>query len=333
MTSTSLALLKAEESSKSRGISPKLINGLIYTETCCQAWESTLDLLLPFLEFYMKRLNKPDAISFGLETVQNVPKSGYVWVENIRNYSQSKSTDRDFFHLLLNLVGTSVSKLLRTKNAHTTAELQRLKGRLYSKIQPSRLEQLNEAGLHKFFSFFLIFSHTAPDYWQEICGKLCEIAKTVVQKFLDHPKASLLLKCLFAHLYLRPQSANASKLVAIISVIAERVVNQVCSQDVLLHSSTYNNLNNNILVYLEEIKLMNQEMGTESQQSDYQTQNEGPKTLAPHEALREESKNLMQKIMEKLINANFTAFSKLEELLQVFFQDMRQERTTWLRYT
>lgn len=330
MTATSLSLIKTEESLKSRGISFKVINALIYTEICCQAWVSTLDLLFPFLEYYMKRLNKPDTISFGLETVQDVPKSGHIWVHSIKNYSQFKSSDRDFFHMLLNLFGTSVTKLLKTKNAHTTAELQRLKGRLYSKIQPRRLEDLNEAGMYRFFSFFLIFSYTAPDYWQEICGKLCEIAKTIVQKFLDHAKASLLLKCLFAHLYLRPASANASKLLAIISVIAERVVNQLCNQDVIVHSSTYNNLNNNVLVYLEEIRLMNQELG-DLQPSDYQTQNRGPKTSMPHLALKEESRNLMQKIMEKLISANFSTYSKLEELLQVFFQDMRQEGDNWLR--
>jgi hypothetical protein len=94
-----------------------------------------------------------------------------------------------------------------------STQLSRFKGRLYSKIQPKRLEEINEIGLYKFLSVFLSIPSWIPDHWTEMTDKVCEITQKIFDgrvENLRNGKTAVAMKALFTLLYLMQSSSSSS---------------------------------------------------------------------------------------------------------------------------
>lgn len=323
-------LIKCEENSNRQDISHSLRRALCHAVNCCELWESNIDLVLPFVEYYMKRINKADVANSSSDALHIQPKTSVEWHRRLTAIT-GNATSGEIFDALLKLFDVTVRKLHGEKSAQTLAQLQRLKGRLYSKIQPRRLEDLSGAGLYKFLTFFLVFENAAGDYWSELGGKVCDIAKIISHKFLDHSKTSLVFRCLFTQLRLKPDQCDYRKTASLITVIADRLIGAICTADVYLHSKQHDTLLENFFVYLQELRLLapSSRLGTDEAPTQNQTAIEPDAGVL----LNRELTNMLFRLMEKLIVADAGTVKKIEDLLQIFFQDMRQngDSNSWIR--
>ncbi|KAI1287247.1 Protein MMS22-like [Halotydeus destructor] len=319
-------LLKTEDSAKPR--IPTVKYSLILSISLSELWSPTAEIILPFLDFFFKRLNKLDEVPFSAEESHLLPKSSKNWIDALNRQLLSDSHEFDLFKCLSKLFRITVIKLLDVKNGpQSLAHVQRIKGRLFSQIHPKRIEELSETGLFRLVTFFLIFMTAAPNYWSELSLKICEITKMVVQKFLDHGKTGLILRALFGQLHSKPANCDHSRVVAFISVIAERIVTRISAPDIIAHARQHDVLVSNLFVYLDEVR----QFPLPETEIDYSTQNESaPSSTAS--VLRKELGNILFKLMEKLIFADFATSKKLEELMQIFFENMRQdgEGSSWI---
>ena len=164
-----------------------------------------VDLLFPFFELLIKRLNKSD----GLLT-RELPKHGSEWAQLITHPKPYNDTRQDLCLSVLSLVELIARNQGPEGDLERSSQLQRLKGRLYSKIQPKRLLDVSEHGLFKFLSFFVGIGSWKPDQWPEMSDKVCEIAHKIFERG-ENCKILLTVKCLFALLYLMPANCDASR--------------------------------------------------------------------------------------------------------------------------
>jgi hypothetical protein len=166
-----------------------------------------VDLVFPFFELLIKRLNKSDGI-----LSRSIPRHGSEWVQLITHPKPYNDTRQDLCLSVLSLCEL-IARSQRDGDGdlERSSQMQRLKGRLYSKIQAKRLLEMSEHGLFKFLSFFLAIASWKPDHWPEMSDKVCEIAVHIFEQ--QHPGSSssdtgktlLTIKCLFALLYLMPK--------------------------------------------------------------------------------------------------------------------------------
>ena len=187
---------------------------------------NTVDLIFPFLELIVKRLNHIDDLPASF----TLPKNGHEWSSWISSGSivgggnSHHPGGRGLFASMLLLFESFVKNCIPGYNRKTSStassstmmttslmegdlldkssQVQRFKGRLYSKIQPKRLEDLSDVGLFKFLTIFLSFPSWTTDCsssgsdasslasssslssvssWMEMSDKVCEIT----QKILD----------------------------------------------------------------------------------------------------------------------------------------------------
>lgn len=171
-----------------------------------QSMGPNVDLLFPFFELLIKRLNKVDGI-----LTREGPKHGAEWTQMITQPKPYADTRQDLCLSVLSLCESVSRNQVPEGDMERSAQFQRLKGRLYSKIQPKRLQDVNAVGLFKFLSFFVAIASWRPDQWQEMSQKVCDIAHKVFEGN-DDGKILLTVKCLFALLNLMPAGADGSRL-------------------------------------------------------------------------------------------------------------------------
>ena len=224
---------------------------------------NTADMIFPFLDLLIKKLNGIDDLPSSFV----VPKNGHEWSSWISSASYVSSSGannhasgRGLYASLLLLLESFVKNCIvgcNRKNAAAStlammttsvtegdlldksAQVQRFKSRLYSKIQDKRIEDLSDIGLFKFLTIFLSFSSwtstvsversdtpsSSISSWMEMSDKVCEITQKILDRREHHRtkvssclgdarnaggtgKTAVSFKALFALLYLMPTSPS-----------------------------------------------------------------------------------------------------------------------------
>jgi hypothetical protein len=234
---------------------------------------NTADIVFPFLDLLVKKLNNTDDLPLSFA----VPKNGHEWsswissgsyVSSVRN--NNHPTGRGLYASMLLLLESFVKNSISGCNRKNTASLalmmttsvtegdlldkssqvQRLKSKLFSKIQDKRIEDLSEVGLFKFLTIFLCFSSwtsvttatvssdktetssstsSSVSCWMEMSEKVCEITQKILDRREHHRstagvssslgekeknsssgRIAVSFKSLFALLYLMPSSPSCS---------------------------------------------------------------------------------------------------------------------------
>lgn len=235
-----------ESSSSHSSSSPSALSTLVLTAKIGRSFHScgllsSVDITFPFLDFFVKNLNllREPVPTFTSSSTLTVPKSGREWSVCILQHEKPQTTTtsntptgNDIFPVIYGLFesfvkSTQVNSTRRKAFLKTTGkasggdvlsiekstQLSRFKGRLYSKIQPKRLEEINEIGLYKFLSVFLSIPSWIPDHWTEMTDKVCEITQKIFDgrvENLRNGKTAVAMKALFTLLYLMQSSSSSS---------------------------------------------------------------------------------------------------------------------------
>ena len=164
-----------------------------------------VDLVLPFFEITIRRLNKSDGC-----LMISVPKHGSEWIQMISHPKPAADIRQDLFLSVLSICELIVRDSSTECDLERASQLQRLKGRLFSKIQAKRLQELNEQGLFKFLTLFLAIGSWKQDQWPEMSEKVCEISRNIFD-LGDSTKIQLTIKCLFALLNMMSATCDGNR--------------------------------------------------------------------------------------------------------------------------
>lgn len=168
---------------------------------------SCVDVTFPLLELLIRRLNIEDGFQSS-----SIPPSGHEWLLLLKKPSnQQLRVNESLFSSLLALLATVIDSLQERPSNVTNSQLARLKGRLVSKIQARRLQELSESGTYKFFSLFLALAIWRKDQWSEMSDRICEISQKILEVKTGNSwnaKVSTTVKAMFTLVYSMPSELS-----------------------------------------------------------------------------------------------------------------------------
>ncbi|XP_066110478.1 protein MMS22-like [Saccopteryx bilineata] len=131
--------------------------------TLCDLWEPNIAVVNILWEYYSKNLNSSFSISWlplkGLTNITS-PLSMLEMVETCcfdkQDYDLYKS--RSSYTIFLCILAKVVKKAMKSNGPHPWKQV---KGRIYSKFHPKRMEELTVVGLQNFFNLFLLLAVVA----------------------------------------------------------------------------------------------------------------------------------------------------------------------------
>lgn len=133
-----------------------------------------------------------------------------------------------------------------------------MKGRLYSKINLKRTEDLNLSNLFNLVSILITLCYASGDYWFEIGNKLCDICKILMKKGLISDRIKLMIRALFCLLHLLNSQNNLLLLIEMNSFIFEKLCEMVSLSEFNEKSLNLNQtlLSDLTFLYLDEVECL-----------------------------------------------------------------------------
>jgi hypothetical protein len=210
------AIVKQEDAKEEPNLN-RIMIAMRLCFTFIQHWPPTVDLILPFLDFFVKRLS----VALGptsVEGMRMLPKNGFTWAQQIRQKShflaQGEFAGEVPLPLFFSLIYELVSRLQSKGNQ---MQFQKLKGRLYSKLQPKKLEELKEIGLYNLMSLFLTLVHSSGSGWTDLIDKFADLVRHSKSRLVHQARMSLMVKATFAFLHLVPIDTDATKVTTLLT--------------------------------------------------------------------------------------------------------------------
>lgn len=146
---------------------------VIISEVIQDVWGKT-DILMQLWEIFQKKINSPFFIVGQAPTslaVSSVTAQRYL--EKIKTNQKSitkPNPNSTSFDMFVNLLGKQVERLTSTGQR---IQVQKILGRIYTKFPPSKLQTLNEMGIHNLLKLFLTLSISTN--FADVAKKFSEI--------------------------------------------------------------------------------------------------------------------------------------------------------------
>jgi hypothetical protein len=227
---------------------------LLFCLKSTKYWKPNSDLLLPFTEFFLKKLNYRFFVPNSIEELGIIPKSSSKWhlmIRDISSLSDHSFRVESCFKLFLSLVSTQLSQIFKSCDSKTKSlNWQKFKGKVIVNLQPKKLEAINETGILNLFSFFLILIDSSEELWSEMIDKIID---TITELAKHNSKNSeLIFKFSFTLLFMKPISKSDTEIACFIS----KHFNKLCEERVRnsgqeLLNKSFSNL---LKLYFEELE-------------------------------------------------------------------------------
>ena len=205
-------LLKQNDSKSEECLSPVIY----FCLDCIKLWKPTADLLLPFIEFFFRNLNKTHSI----KTVEDLPliqKSSVKWLQMVSELSSDRTNAfiDNSFNLFLSFMRKQLSSIFASCDSKTKLmNWQKFKGKAIVNIQKNKLEKLNHIGIYNLLTFYLVLLDTNQDIWTDLIDSTLEICS----HFLDNGKyTELVFKFMFSLLQIKSKLVSDQKVCSFIS--------------------------------------------------------------------------------------------------------------------
>lgn len=204
----------------------QLLNILKTCFRLSRSWNLSVEIVLIFFDFFMKNLNNPFQLNNDLRHLQMLPKSGHVWYQRLAHLDSVDSAGLEneanvnqlFYLLIYNFVKQSAD------DQSASNHFQKLKGRLYSKLQAKKIEEFKEIGLFNLLNTFLVVSFASKDNSMDLLNKFLFVVKVVKGKGLHGSRMALVFKALFAFNYFLTKSQDQVRL----NEIIVELFNELC---------------------------------------------------------------------------------------------------------
>ncbi|XP_067143085.1 protein MMS22-like [Centruroides vittatus] len=160
----------------------------------CSSWETNIDIILPIIDYFLKKINESFQLKFGIQSMAFTKKSSQLWLEEIKeivnNKDKIKMSDT-IFQIFLRLLSLQLSKIGSDKNNYW----RQIKGRVYSKFHSRRMKELSEIGIFNCFTLFLVLADTTD--LSDIGSKLCDLAVIIRKGSMGINKEMISWKAIF----------------------------------------------------------------------------------------------------------------------------------------
>ena len=202
---------------------------LIISEVIFDVWSPRSEVLMTLWEGFQRKINSSFLIAGQTPSVMAVASvSGVGYLEKIKSQSTSKlNPNATSYDMFVHLLGKMVQKFTEEGQK---IQVQKVLGRIYTKFPASKLQTLNEMGIHNILKLFLVLSISTN--FQEIAKK---VSDTLLQIPFEKPNhQQQLMKGHMAMLILHREnqmniSSYVTKLMAQVNQITEKMNSSVSS--------------------------------------------------------------------------------------------------------
>jgi len=229
---------------------PELSCILMFCLKASKYWKPSSDLLLPFTEFFLKKLNNRFIVSNSIEEHRIIPESSAKWIETIQYISSlghNPYRKENCFKLFLSLVSAQLTRIFESSEPRSKAlNWNKFKGKVIVNLQPKKLEKINEMGIINLFSFYLILMNSSQEIWSEMIDKILDMINEL-SKQNNIYNLEVILKFTFAALRVKHNSADDTKIICFIA--------KIFSNNTSSGSESFNNSFANIIkTYFNELE-------------------------------------------------------------------------------
>lgn len=153
---------------------------MIMADVLLNIWQPKSEVLMILWEYYQRKINSPFLIvgqSPNLMAVSSTTAAAYL--EQIRSYQNTQVTKLNYnsssFNIFVYILGHIVE---RFSNEGQKIQVQKIFSRIYTKFPPTKLQQLNEMGIHNFLRLLITLS---------VSGHVNDIGSKVSDTLLQIP--------------------------------------------------------------------------------------------------------------------------------------------------
>ena len=207
-----------------------------------------VEIILLYIEFFIKKLNSLFLSNNIMENIQILPKSSNQWLNQIRTFHGIKFSlyhNESSLKLFFCFVSNQLSRISNLND--NNSELQKFKSELIVNLQLKNLEKLDEVGFYNLLTFILIIIETTKENSNDLIDKLMLILEELTKRNKSFKSFELTWKFLFSILHKKLSSETK---------VIHFIVKQLKTLSLECDSKTipikdYNKL---FLFYLEEVE-------------------------------------------------------------------------------
>lgn len=237
-------------------VSPTLLTSLRLVKLSYQIWTDKVDLIIPYFDLTIKRLNKVDGLN-----LQAAAQNGKQWYDQSSKLLDNSDdfTRPDLFTMTLRTWCYVINHLVKEhKSAESDSnneQMKLLKDKLLTKATVKRMNELSELGLYKLLTLFISFTSWASrDRWNEVVLVVIDLAIKQFESCPEHAKNKIFLKSLFALIYLTPPDGLWNKVIDFTSHVFKNSASSVIHPEVKIDSFKYKSILKILTVYFEEVR-------------------------------------------------------------------------------
>lgn len=306
-------------------VSSTLLTSLRLVKLSYRTWTDKVDLIIPYFDLTVKRLNKVDGFN-----LQTAAQNGKEWFEQSCKSLESNDdfTRPDLFTLTLRtwcyVIHQLVQEEKKSAENHSLAsnncneQMKQLKDKLLAKASSKRMNELSELGLYKLLTFFINFaSWSSRDRWNEVTLAVIDLAIKQFSSAPEHAKNKIFLKCVFALLYLIPADGLWNKVIDFASSLFKSSAVNVIQPDVKIESFKHKSIMKILTVFFEEVRSF------ERSSVHFKERIKDRITTELHEALF--------LLMEKVMYVEKETLNKVEPVFKLIASDIRDDNRRTIR--